>query len=100
MLFALETLRVQLVVFSFELEGYIALLFVCDHQIQVLATSAADESGFARIESQNIHIKADILMRNPAAKLPISPPPIRSCGSCGGPDENPRVVLRCCAKAD
>ena len=60
---ALDTLRVQLVVLGVELERYIALFFVGYHQVQILATSAPDESGLARIESQNIHISADVLMR-------------------------------------
>jgi len=50
MLFALEALRIQLVIFGIELERYFVLFFVGHHQIQVLATSAANESGFARIE--------------------------------------------------
>jgi len=58
-----HTLRVQLIVLGIELEGYIALFFVGYHQIQVFATRAAHESGLARIESQNIHISADVLMR-------------------------------------
>jgi hypothetical protein len=53
-----ETLCVQLIVFGIELEGYIALFFVSYHQIQVLATSTADESRLARIEGQNIHSNA------------------------------------------
>jgi hypothetical protein len=72
MSFALNTLRVQLVVLGIELERYVALFFVRDHQVQVLATSAAHESGLARIESQNIHITAGVLMKVLAAKLLIS----------------------------
>jgi len=64
---ALDTLRVQLVVLGIELERYIALLFVGHHQIQVLATSTTDERGLTRIESQNIHSSADVLMRELAA---------------------------------
>ena len=63
MLLALDTLRVQLIVLRIELERYIALFFVGHHQIQVLATSTANESGLARIERQNIHRSADVLMR-------------------------------------
>jgi hypothetical protein len=51
MLFALETLRIQLVIFGIELERHLVLFLVGHHQIQVVATSAADESGLARIES-------------------------------------------------
>ena len=58
MLFALEALRIQLVIFGIELERYFVLFFVGHHQIQVLATSAANESGFARIEGQHIHNNA------------------------------------------
>jgi len=58
MLFALKTQRIQLVILGVELERYIAFFFVGHHEIQVLATSAADESGLARVESQNIHIGA------------------------------------------
>ena len=72
MAFALETLRVQLVVLGIELERDVAIFFVGYHQIQVLATSAAHESGLAGIEGQNIHVSADILMRKLAAQLLIS----------------------------
>ena len=55
MVLALETLGVQLIVLGIELEGYIILFLVGHHQVQVFATSTADESGLAGIESQNIH---------------------------------------------
>ena len=58
MLLALDTLRVQLIILGIELELYIALFFVGHHQIQVLTKSAANESGLARIESQNVHANA------------------------------------------
>lgn len=58
MLFALHALRVQLIVFRIELEFYVALFFVSHHEIQILAKSAANESGLARIESQNVHADA------------------------------------------
>ena len=58
MLFALDALRVQLIVLGTELKLYIALFFVSHHQIQVLTKSAANESGLARIESQNVHANA------------------------------------------
>ncbi len=55
MALAQNTLRIQLIVLRIELEGHIALFLVGHHQIQVFATSTADESGLARIESQNVH---------------------------------------------
>jgi len=67
MALAQYTLRIQLVVFGVELEGYIVLFLVGHHQIQVLATSAAHESRFARIESQNVHTKPVLWMKDCAA---------------------------------
>jgi hypothetical protein len=58
MVLALDTLRVQLIVLRIELELYVTLFFVGHHQIQVLAKSAADESGLTRIKSQNVHADA------------------------------------------
>ena len=58
MLFALHTLRVQLIILGIELELYVALFFVGHHEIQILAKSAANESRLARIESQNVHASA------------------------------------------
>ncbi len=58
MLFALHALRVQSIIFGIELEFYVALFFVGHHEIQVLAETAANESGLARIESQNVHADA------------------------------------------
>jgi hypothetical protein len=60
---ALNTLRVQLIVLGVELERYTALFFVGYHEVQILAASAADESGLAWIESQNIHSSVDVWMR-------------------------------------
>jgi hypothetical protein len=57
-LFALHALRVQLIVLGIELELYVALFFVGHHEIQILTKSAANESGLARIESQNVHANA------------------------------------------
>jgi hypothetical protein len=65
--FASFTLGVQLIVLGIELEGDVALFFIGHHQIQVLATSAFHESGFARIESQNIHRNATVWMRDSTA---------------------------------
>jgi hypothetical protein len=59
---ALYALCVQLIVLGIELEGYVALFLVGHHQIQVLAKSAADESGLARIESQNVHENVAVWM--------------------------------------
>ena len=55
MALTLDTLSVQLIVLGIELKGYVVLFLVGHHQIQVFATSTADESGLARIESQNVH---------------------------------------------
>jgi len=74
MALALETLRVQLIVLRVELERYIGLFFIGYHQIQVFTTRAAHESGLARIESQNIHISVDVLMRELVAQLLILAP--------------------------
>jgi len=52
---ALDTLRIQLIVLGVELKFYIALFLIGHHEIQVLAKSTADESGFTRIESQHVH---------------------------------------------
>jgi hypothetical protein len=57
MALAQNTLCIQLIIFRVELEGYVALLLVGDHEIQVFATGATHESGLARIESQNVHTK-------------------------------------------
>jgi hypothetical protein len=52
---ALNTLCVQLIILGMELERHIVLLLVGHHQIQILATSAPHEGGFAGIERQYIH---------------------------------------------
>ena len=52
---ALNTLCVQLIILGMELERHIVLLLVGHHQIQILATSAPHEGGFAGIECQYIH---------------------------------------------
>jgi len=67
MALAMETLRVQLIVLRVELERYIGLFFIGYHQIQVFTTSAANEGGLARIESQDIHRNAAIWMRDSTA---------------------------------
>ena len=54
---ALNTLCVQLIILGMELERHIVLLLVGHHQIQILATSAPHEGGFAGIECQNVHTK-------------------------------------------
>ena len=45
MSFALDALRIQLIVLGVELKFYVALFFIRHHEIQVLAKSTADESG-------------------------------------------------------
>lgn len=55
MALALNTLRIQLIIFGMELERDVVLLLVGHHQIQILATSTPHEGGFAGIERQNIH---------------------------------------------
>ena len=71
---ALEALRIQLIVPGIELEFYIALFFVSHHQIQILADGAANESGLARIKSQNVHANANVLMKDFPASLPLRRP--------------------------
>jgi hypothetical protein len=61
MLLALDALGVQLIVLGIELEFYITLFFVSYHQVQILAKSAANESGLARIQSQNEHAKSEVM---------------------------------------
>lgn len=61
MLFALDTLRVQLIVLGIKLEFYIALFFVGYHQIQIFAKSTADERRLARIESQDEHASSAVM---------------------------------------
>ena len=55
MALALNTLCIQLIILGMELERHIVLLLVRHHQIQILATSAPHEGGFAGIECQYIH---------------------------------------------
>jgi hypothetical protein len=55
MSFALDALRIQLIVLGVELKFYVALFLIGYHEIQVLAKSTADESGLTRIESQHVH---------------------------------------------
>jgi len=47
--FASKALGVELIVLGIELEGDVSLFFVGHHQIQVLASRASHEGGFARI---------------------------------------------------
>jgi len=61
MLFALDTLCIQLIVLGIELEFYIALFFVGYHQIQIFAKSTADERRLARIESQDEHASSAVM---------------------------------------
>ena len=74
MALAQNTLCIQLIIFGIELEGYVVLFFVGHHQVQIFATGTAHESGLARIESQNIHISVDVLMRELVAQLLILAP--------------------------
>jgi|HubBroStandDraft_6_1064221.scaffolds.fasta_scaffold1556654_1 hypothetical protein len=69
MALAQNTLRVQLIILRIELEGYVIFLLVGHHQIQVLATSTAHESGLARIESQDIHTNLNLWMWDRSASL-------------------------------
>ena len=69
MALAENTLRIQLIVLRIELEGYIVLLLVGHHQVEVFAARAAYESGLARIESQNIHSNPVVLMKDCTASL-------------------------------
>jgi hypothetical protein len=64
---ALNAFRIQLIVLGIELEGYIALLLVGHHEIQIFATRTAYESGLARIESQNVHTNPALWMKDRAA---------------------------------
>ena len=73
MSFALDALRIQLIVLGVELKFYVALFFIGYHEIQVLAKSTADESGLTRIESQYIHRAASLMdegFPTPVAYLP------------------------------
>jgi hypothetical protein len=73
MSFALDALRIQLIVLGVELKLYIAFFFIGYHEIQVLAKSAADESGLTRIESQHVHWAAAQWMRDFLRQLPYLP---------------------------
>ena len=67
MALAQNTLRIQLIIFAIELEGYVVLFLVGYHEIQVFAARTAHESGLTRIESQNIHTNPALWMRDNAA---------------------------------
>ena len=69
MALALNTLCIQLIILGMELERHVVLLLVGHHQIQILATSAPHEGGFAGIECQYIHTNLDLWMTDWAAQL-------------------------------
>jgi hypothetical protein len=67
---AFMAVRIQMVVRSLELYGYILLLGIAEHEVQFTAVSASTENGFSRLERNPIHEDA-----SKTSQLQIESPP-------------------------